>query len=101
MAHKNDVGTRLLITVKDDGEPVDISTAISRQVILKRPDDSIVNRSASVFQDGSATSGVMYYDTILGDFSEAGIYKLQGKLITASGTYFTDLYTFKVQCNLE
>jgi hypothetical protein len=98
--HQNDVGTRFLITVKDNGEPLDISDAILRQINFRKPSDIVINRPASILGDGSALSGVMYYDTVVGDLDEVGYYKLQGVIGFASGTYYTDIYGFKVHCNL-
>jgi hypothetical protein len=98
--HQYDIGTRFLITVKDDDEFVDISNASYRQLSFRKPSDTVVVKIASVFNDGSAVSGVMYYDTIGGDLDEVGIWKMQGKIALPSGTYYTDIYSFKVHCNL-
>ena len=35
-----------------------------------------------------------------GDLDEAGVYKLQAKVVIPSGTYYTDIYTFKVHSNI-
>ena len=32
--------------------------------------------------------------------AQAGNYKLQGKVVLTSGTFYTDIHTFKVHCNL-
>lgn len=98
--HQNDVGTRFLITVKDDGVLVDISNASIRQITFKKPSDSTIVRTALIFNDGSALSGVMYYDSGVGDLDEIGFYKLQAKVYLPSGTYYTDIHTFKADCNL-
>ena len=98
--HVDDIGTQLKITVLDGSSTVDLDSATLRQVELKKPDDTSVTRTASVFGDGSGSSGVMYYDTVAGDFDQTGHYKLQGKVSLTSGTYYTDIYTFKVHCNL-
>tara|TARA_R110002020_G_scaffold103752_15_gene243186 strand:+ start:690 stop:1001 length:312 start_codon:yes stop_codon:yes gene_type:complete len=98
--HQNDVGTRFLVTVKDDGVLVNVSGATLRQINIKKPDDSVLNRTASIISDWSAVSGVMYYDTVAGDLDEAGQYKLQAKVAIPSGTYYTDVYSFKVHCNI-
>ena len=50
--------------------------------------------------DSDGTDGKVYYNTIAGDLDEAGLYKLQAKVILPSGTYYTDIYSFKVHCNL-
>jgi hypothetical protein len=43
----------------------------------------------------------MYYDAVAGDLDEVGKYKLQGKVfLGGSGTFYTDIHTFQVHCNL-
>ena len=97
--HVNDIGTRFLITVKDDGSAVDISNASALQINFRKPSDEIINRSGSKKGDGSSVSGVMYYDTVAGDLDEIGNYKLQGKVTLTAGTFYTDNHTIKVHCN--
>ena len=99
--HKDDVGTRFLITVKDDGNLVNISGVSGgsiHQVSFRKPSDTIIERNATLQDYG--VSGVMFYDSVAGDLDEAGVYKLQAKVIVPSGTYYTDLYTFKVHSNI-
>lgn len=99
--HQNDVGTRFLITVKDGGAPVNISGVSGgsvHQLNFRKPSDTVINRNATLRDYG--ISGVMFYDTIAGDLDEAGVYKLQAKVVIPSGTYFTDIYTFKVHSNI-
>tara|TARA_Y100000004_G_C8856006_1_gene386857 strand:- start:57 stop:371 length:315 start_codon:yes stop_codon:yes gene_type:complete len=99
--HKDDVGTRFLITVKDDGNLVNISGVDGssvHQINIRKPSDVVINRNATLQDFG--ISGVMFYDTIAGDLDEAGFYKLQAKVVIPSGTYFTDVYTFKVHSNI-
>ena len=98
--HQNDIGTRFLMTVKDGSDLVNISGATALEVDFRKPSDTIINRSALRFDDGSSVSGVMYYDAVAGDLDEVGRYKLQGKVFLPSGTFYTDIHTFKVHCNL-
>ncbi len=98
--HVDDVGTRFLLTVKDSGVVVNLAPATLLQVNFRKPDDTVVNKTASTLVDGSIISGVMYYDSLAGDLDQAGHYKLQGKVSLTSGTYYTDIHTFKVHCNL-
>ena len=98
--HVNDIGTRFLITVKDDGSAVDISSASALQINFRKPSDEIINRAGLKKGAGSSVSGVMYYDTVAGDLNEIGNYKLQGKVILTAGTFYTDIHTFKVHRNL-
>jgi hypothetical protein len=99
--HQNDIGTRFLITVKDDGIPVNISGVDGssiHQLSFRKPSDTVIYRAATLQDYG--VSGVMYYDSLPGDLDEAGVYKLQAKVIIPSGTYNTDIYTFKVHRNI-
>ena len=99
--HQDDIGTRFLITVKDDGELVNISGvggSTIHQISFRKPSDTVVNRNATLQDFG--ISGVMFYDSIAGDLDEAGLYKLQAKVVVPSGTYYTDIYSFKVHSNI-
>ena len=96
--HVNDIGTRFLATIKDDDVVVNVSGASLINMIFKKPNDQVVYKSASLLTNG--TDGKIYYDTVAGDLDEAGQYKLQGKVALSSGTYYTDIYTFQVHCNL-
>jgi len=100
--HKDDIGTRFLLTVKDGSDFVNISGAAALQVDIRKPSDTIINRSALRLDDGTSASGVMYYDAVAGDLDEACNYKLQGRVFLGggSGTFYTDIHTFKVHCNL-
>ena len=85
--HKDDVGTRFLITVKDDGNLVNISGvsgAAIHQISLRKPSDTVIERNATLQDYG--ISGVMYYDTVDGDLAEAGVYTLQAKVVVPRGT---------------
>jgi hypothetical protein len=99
--HQNDIGTRFLITVKDDGNLVNISGvdgSTIHEINFRKPSDTIITRNATLQDFG--ISGVMFYDTLAGDLDEAGLYKLQAKVTVPSGTYYTDIYTFKVHSNI-
>ena len=96
--HEGDIGTKLLITVTDDGSVVDISSASSLSIYIKKPDGTILTRTGVLETDG--TDGKMYYITVAGDLDKAGNYKIQGRVVLASGSYYTSTATFKVHCNL-
>jgi len=98
--HQDDIGTRFLVTVKDDGIAVNLTSATLKQLNFRKPDDTVLNRAASGLGGGSESSGIMYYDTVAGDLDAVGVYKMQGKVSIPSGTYYTDIYTFKVHSNL-
>ena len=96
--HLNDIGTRFLATIKDNGIVVNISNASQIQMIFRRPSDELFYRVGSLLTSG--IDGKVYYDTVSGDLTEIGMHKLQAKVYLPSGTYYTDIYSFQVHCNL-
>lgn len=96
--HEGDIGTKLLITITDDGSVVDISSASTLSIFIKKPNGTVLSRTGTLETDG--TDGKMYYITLAGDLDVAGNYKIQAKVVLTSGSYFSSTATFKVHCNL-
>jgi hypothetical protein len=96
--HEGDIGTKLLVTVTDDGAVVDISSASALSIFIRKPNGTILTRVGTLETDG--TDGKMYYITVAGDLDAAGSYKIQGQVVLPSGSYYTSTATFKVHCNL-
>jgi hypothetical protein len=97
--HKSDIGTVFKVTIKDSADVVNVSTATTKQIILKNPSGTKLTKDASFFTDGS--DGIITYTTISGDLSEEGMWKLQGYIVLTGGnTFYTDISTFKVYRNL-
>ena len=96
--HVDDVGTKFLVTVQDSGVAVDVSVASILQINFRKPDGVTMNKVGTLHTDG--IDGKIYYTTIAGDMNAAGVYKIQGKIGLPSGTYYTDIQTFKVHRNL-
>jgi hypothetical protein len=96
--HEGDIGTKLLVTVVDDGVVVDIGPATTLEMFIKKPNGTILSRTGVLETDGS--DGQMYYITVSGDIDAAGTYKLQGRVVLPGGSYYTSTATFKVHCNL-
>jgi hypothetical protein len=67
-------------------------------MVFKKPNDSLIFRSGTLLTNG--LDGQVYYDTVSGDLDDAGLYKLQARVFMPSGTYYTDIQTFQVHCNL-
>ena len=96
--HVGDIGTTLVGTVLDGGAAVDISSASSMQMIIKKPDQTSMTKTAINYTDG--TDGKMKYVTVTDDIDQVGNYKIQGKVVIGSATYYSSVSTFKVYCNI-
>ena len=96
--HVGDIGTTLIVTILEDGSVVDISSASSLQIIIKKPDATTLTKTGVFTTDG--TDGKMQYVSIAGDFDQSGNYRIQGKVDISGGTYSSSVGSFKVHCNL-
>ena len=96
--HLNDIGTQFLLTVTDGSTAVNISSATTKQITIKKPSGTSITADTAFDSDG--TDGKMSYTTVADDLDETGSYKLQGKVVISDGTFYTDITTFKVHRNL-
>jgi hypothetical protein len=96
--HQNDIGTRFILTVKENNNVIDLSTASQIDLIFKTPSKSVFTRTASLLNNGA--DGKIFYDTIQDDLSEVGMYKIQAKVFFLNGTFNSVVHSFQVHCNL-
>lgn len=98
--HVDDIGTRFEATIKDEtGAVVDVSAAVTLEMVFSKPDETAVVKTALKLTDG--TDGVIYYDTIDGDTDQAGSWRVQGyAALDADHVYHSDIHVFRVYPNL-
>ena len=92
--HNGDVGTIFRLTVLEDGVVVDISSQTSLTIFLGAPSGT-KTKVATLTTDG--TDGKLQYTSIAGDIDEAGRWSYQGKIVIASGTFYTVAVEFIVE----
>lgn len=98
MSQLNDIKVRIKLTVNEDDAALNISTATAKSIIIRKPDGTRTVYTATFLTDGS--DSIIYYDTVSGDLDQSGVYKVQGLILMASGTYYTTVQTFRVECNI-
>ena len=96
--HVGDIGTAFEVTLKDCDVVVDVSTASVKQIIFKKPDKTVVTKTAVFKTDG--TDGIIQYITILDDLDMKGTWYIQAKVSLPTGTWSSDKSKFKVYDNL-
>ena len=96
--HVGDIGTTLIVTILENGSVVDISSATSLQIVIRKPDATTLTKTGVLTTDG--TDGKMQYISIAGDFDQSGNYRIQGKVELTGGNYSSSVGSFKVHCNL-
>jgi hypothetical protein len=98
-----DIGTIIRVTIQDlqkDGTTpaLDVSTATTQQFIFAKPSGATLTVTSTFTTDG--TDGNVQYTTVSGDINESGNWRLQVKLIFPTGTWHTDIGTFRVHDNI-
>jgi hypothetical protein len=97
--HIGDVGTKFLITVKNDGVVVDISSATVKEIYFEKPDGTTLTKTASFETDG--TDGKIYWTTsAAGDLDIEGMWKIQAKIAITGGSWKTEIGSFRVWENI-
>ena len=109
--HVGDIGTVFYAIVKDETSAyVNISTASPRQMFFRKPDATVLTKTATYVTvytgtdpdviAGVAANAVMQWTTINGDLSAAGAWSVQGRVVIGAGTWSTDTHAFTVDANL-
>jgi len=98
--HVGDIGTVFEINLKDCEDIVDISTAITKEIVFKKPDvdKTVVIKDAVFKTDG--TDGIIQYITILDDLDIKGTWYIQAIVQLPTGNWSSDISKFKVYSNL-
>ena len=96
--HQGDIGTILRLTVKDGTDAIDLSAATTKEIVLRKPSGSMVTKDATFTTDGS--DGQIQYTTVADDLDEAGIWRIQARVVLLGGTWRTDIARFEVYENL-
>ena len=92
--HVGDTGVSFDRTVKNIDGVVDISGATVKQFLFERPDKSTLEKAADFINTG--TDGQLRYNTVSGDLTVAGIWKIQVYLVLGGDNFRSDVSTFEV-----
>lgn len=102
--HKNDVGTALVVAfVDEDGAVLNISTASTKQIRLRKPGGTVVTKSGTF--DTTGADGLLKYTTTktggVYDLDTVGRWQIQGYAVVGTQEWNTAVSTFEVAGNLE
>ena len=98
--HIGSIGHIFDLTIYDENDNiVDISSATTtKNIIFCKTDGTIVVKNASFKTDG--TDGIMSYTTVSGDIDQSGMWKIQGYVVLATGSWYTDIKNINIFKNL-
>jgi hypothetical protein len=97
--HVGDIGTVFEVTIQESGVTLDISTATTKQIILRKPSGASMTKTAAFSTDGK--DGKIRYASISGDLDVAGKWSLQAYLATPAWQGKSDIQALQVYANLS
>ena len=71
----------------------DLTGVTTAEFNIRRPDKSELTKTCTV---ESTTEGIIYYDTIAGDFNMGGNYKIQAYIVIGANQHRSRTVEFKV-----
>jgi hypothetical protein len=93
--HVGDIGAVIRLTVYEDGSPKNISSAVPKQLKIRKPDGSVTTKTASFSTDG--TNGQLQCVTDISDLDQEGRYTVSAYMTIGSWTGYTSPATFSVE----
>lgn len=97
--HIGDIGTALQVQIWncDRNIAVDLEDATSLHIMLKKPDGTSLNKTATLVHPGS---GLIQYVTASGDLDVTGRWIIQGIVDINGGTFHSSIKNFSVYRNI-
>jgi hypothetical protein len=96
--HVGDIGTVFEATIMDGKEIVSVSGAITKKLIFRKTDLTVIEKDAEYVSNG--LDGKIKYTTVSGDLDQKGVWKFQGFVQLPSGSWHSDIHNFTVSDNL-
>lgn len=93
----NAEGVDIILTIIEDGAPLNLANATTKEIVLKGPDGDASAKTADFVTDG--VDGKITYTTVEGDLDVAGVWQAQGN-IALGGRFRTSIGRFAVRENL-
>lgn len=98
--HVGDVGTIITLTIYEDDETtaVDVSSATTKTIYVRKPSGTKDSWTATFTTDGS--DGKITYTTTTGDIDETGTWLVQGYVEIGTSKHYSTRESFRVFANL-
>jgi hypothetical protein len=96
--HENDAGTLFTVPLSDAGQAVDLSAAITKEIIFLKPTGETLVKDAEFVTDGS--DSLLKYISVLGDLVPSGAWRIQAHVALPSGEWHSNVRDFTVYRNL-
>lgn len=92
------IGLVIELGIREGYNPLNISSASAKSIILKNPNNISASKVASFLTDGE--DGIILFATTAGDLDVAGTYYVQGYIEMGGFKGYTSIASFDVIANL-
>jgi len=98
-AQLGDVGTAIIVVIKDGSTILNVSDATEKEITLESPAGIVTDYDAVLHTDG-LDGKIKYVTATANDLNEVGSWRIQGRVKFADGNWHTSIGKFKVGPNL-
>jgi len=92
------IGLVMTLTIEEDNVAVNISSATTKQIKVRKPDGSVMDKAADFSTNGS--DGKLTYTTIADDIDMVGEYQAQAYVVMTGFTGHSTVVSFEAKRNL-
>ena len=93
------IGLIITLTITEDDVAVNISSATTKQIKIRKPDGTVMAKTAAFTTNGS--DGKVTYTTIAGDIDLVGEYKAQAYVVMTGFMGHSTIVTFDAKRNVS
>lgn len=93
------IGLVMTLTVEEDGAAVNVSSASTKKIKIRKPGGAVLEKDAAFTTNG--TDGKLTYTTISGDIDKVGEYRVQAYVVMSGFTGSSSIATFEAKKNLS
>lgn len=86
--HIGDIGTVIRVTITENGSPLNVAGASTKEIVLFKPSGAVVVKAAAFTTNGA--DGQIQYTTLAGDLDDVGVWYVQARVVLGAGTWTTD-----------
>lgn len=98
MTQENNVGTPIQAIIEDDGTPINIETASTKEIVFISETGTTVTKTATFTTDGK--DGAIEYAPEAGFLTPGGLWRYQGRVVMGVQDFKSSWRRFLVKENL-
>jgi len=99
MPFRGDVGVLIEIEIRENGVPLNVASATTKEILIHAPGGRVSRKAASLSTDG--TDGKIRYTTAQDDLGQTGIYAVQPYVVVGARKLHGEIGQFAVLPSID